>query len=82
MILDKFRVDSQIAVVTGGTKGIGKAIVPAHAIIGATVFLASPASDFINGVVLPVDGGWLGEVQTLYLNFAPSIVTRRRKSCV
>lgn len=28
-------------------------------IAGATVFLASPASDFINGVVLPVDGGWL-----------------------
>lgn len=27
---------------------------------GATVFLASPASDYVNGVVLPVDGGWLG----------------------
>lgn len=26
---------------------------------GAAVFLASPASDFINGVILPVDGGWL-----------------------
>ena len=28
-------------------------------IAGATVFLASPASDFIHGVVLPVDGGWM-----------------------
>lgn len=28
-------------------------------IAGAAVFLASPASDFINGVILPVDGGWL-----------------------
>jgi 2-deoxy-D-gluconate 3-dehydrogenase len=27
---------------------------------GATVFLASHASDYVNGVVLPVDGGWLG----------------------
>ncbi len=27
---------------------------------GATVFLASHASDYVNGIVLPVDGGWLG----------------------
>ena len=27
---------------------------------GATVFLASAASDYVDGIVLPVDGGWLG----------------------
>jgi|LSQX01.2.fsa_nt_gb 2-deoxy-D-gluconate 3-dehydrogenase len=29
------------------------------AIIGAVLFLASPASDFVSGVILPVDGGYL-----------------------
>jgi 2-deoxy-D-gluconate 3-dehydrogenase len=27
---------------------------------GATVFLVAPASDYVNGVILRVDGGWLG----------------------
>jgi NAD(P)-dependent dehydrogenase (short-subunit alcohol dehydrogenase family) len=27
---------------------------------GATVFFVSPASDYVNAIVLPVDGGWLG----------------------
>jgi len=32
----------------------------AEDLAGATVFLASPAADYVHGVVLPVDGGWMG----------------------
>ena len=37
----------------------GRWALPAD-IAGAAVFLASPAADYVHGVVLPVDGGWLG----------------------
>ena len=29
-------------------------------IAGAVLFLASPSADYIHGVILPIDGGWLG----------------------
>jgi 2-deoxy-D-gluconate 3-dehydrogenase len=27
---------------------------------GAFVFLSSPASDYVNGSIITVDGGWMG----------------------
>jgi NAD(P)-dependent dehydrogenase (short-subunit alcohol dehydrogenase family) len=28
-------------------------------VVGAAIYLASPAADFVTGVTLPVDGGYL-----------------------
>jgi 2-deoxy-D-gluconate 3-dehydrogenase len=45
MILNKFRLDNQVAVITGGTKGIGKAIAIALAEAGADIAVVSRRSN-------------------------------------
>jgi NAD(P)-dependent dehydrogenase (short-subunit alcohol dehydrogenase family) len=61
MILDKFRLDGRVALVTGGTQGLGQASAIALAEAGAdVVYLASSASDYMHGVTIPIDGGWMG----------------------
>ena len=51
---DHGRSDSILARIPAGRWG------EASDIAGATVFLASAASDYVSGAILPVDGGWLG----------------------
>ena len=47
----------EVVSVTQPTSGLWPKV--KKALAGAAVFLSSPASDYVNGITLPVDGGWL-----------------------
>lgn len=65
-----FSLEGKVALVTGAAYGIGFAMAKTPAerwgnpedLMGPVVFLASNASDFVNGHVLYVDGGILAYI--------------------
>ena len=56
-----FRLDDQVAVVTGSSEGIGYGLAKALANAGAVIYLASPAGGLVTGELLLVDGGWTSQ---------------------
>jgi 7-alpha-hydroxysteroid dehydrogenase len=50
MILDRFRLDGQVAVITGGGRGLGAAIAVAFAEVGADVVIASRTQSELDAV--------------------------------
>ncbi|MBW1676977.1 MAG: SDR family NAD(P)-dependent oxidoreductase, partial [Deltaproteobacteria bacterium] len=82
MILDKFRLDGKTAVVTGGTKGIGKAIAIALAEAGADIAVVSRSPQpNIEKVILGLGRGYMHHAADLAereqtRNVIPAIVKR------
>ena len=57
MILDRFKIDAQVAIVTGAGRGIGAASAIALAECGADVVLAARTQSQLDEVAAEITGG-------------------------
>jgi 7-alpha-hydroxysteroid dehydrogenase len=55
-LLDRFRLDGKVAIVTGASRGIGAAIAAAFAEVGADVVIAARSKDTLAEVTAQVEG--------------------------
>jgi 7-alpha-hydroxysteroid dehydrogenase len=56
-VLDLFRLDDRVAVVTGAGRGPLRRLGTAADVAAAVVYLTSPAGAYLTGAVLEVHGG-------------------------
>ena len=55
MILDRFRLDGQVAVVTGAGRGLGAAVAVAFAEVGADVLIAARTKTELESVAAQIE---------------------------
>ena len=55
-LLDRFRLDGKVAIVTGASRGIGAAIAAAFAEVGADVVIAARSKDTLAEVTATIEG--------------------------
>lgn len=70
MMLDRFRLHGKTALVTGGSKGIGKAIARGLAELGAKVMICARSEETLRSAAAEIGNGLESEVDFLVVNLS------------